>query len=243
MLPFVQLGRAIDRRFNGGIAGFLGDQYNPFEVPDDPSSPLFKVRDLAIGTDAERQRLERRYAMLADLENYQKATETAGVVKARDKFYEKAHGIITGAAARKAFDLASEPDKLRETYGLDRPLHEQYLRYMWNALHGDFGISFQSPTETVTELIGRTWPTSISLGLMSLALAFSSGLAFGIIAALKQNSAIDYGLTFVSTLGLTVPNFVVAIWDRLKGGLPANVRLERVLLQETPRNFVEYTGG
>jgi 6-pyruvoyltetrahydropterin/6-carboxytetrahydropterin synthase len=38
-------------------------------------------------------------------------------------------------------------------------------------------------------------------------------------------------------------NFVVAIWDRLKGGLPANVRLERVLLQETPRNFVEYTGA
>src|SRR4029450_1967764 len=47
-LPFVQLGRAIDRRFNGGVAGFLGDQYNPFEVPDDPSSPRFQVRDLAI---------------------------------------------------------------------------------------------------------------------------------------------------------------------------------------------------
>ena len=38
-------------------------------------------------------------------------------------------------------------------------------------------------------------------------------------------------------------NFVVAIWNRLKGRLPAGVRLERVLLQETPRNFVEYTGG
>jgi uncharacterized protein (DUF1501 family) len=119
MLPFVQLGRYIDRRFNGGIAGFLGDQYNPFEVPDDPSSPQFKVRDLAIASDAERQRLDRRYAMLADLENYQKATETPtpGVVKARDEFYEKAHGIITGPAAKKAFDLTREPDKLRERYG------------------------------------------------------------------------------------------------------------------------------
>jgi hypothetical protein len=73
MLPFVQLGRSIDRRFNGGIAGFLGDEYNPFEVPDDPSSPAFRVRDLAIAGDAERKRLDRRYAMLADLENYQKA--------------------------------------------------------------------------------------------------------------------------------------------------------------------------
>jgi peptide/nickel transport system permease protein len=97
-------------------------------------------------------------------------------------------------------------------YGLDKPLHEQYLRYMWNALHGDFGISFQSPTESVLELIGRTWPTSITLGLMALALAFSGGLTFGIIAALKQNTAVDYWLTFISTLGLTVPNFVIAIW-------------------------------
>jgi peptide/nickel transport system permease protein len=97
-------------------------------------------------------------------------------------------------------------------YGLDKPLHEQYLRYMGNALQGDFGISFQSPTETVIELIGRTWPTSIALGLMALALAFSSGLAFGMIAALKQNTAVDYWLTFISTLGLTVPNFVIAIW-------------------------------
>ncbi len=117
MLPFVQLGRAIDRRFNGGIAGFLGDQFNPFEVPDDPNSPAFKVRDLAVSTAAERQRLDRRYAMLSDLENYQKTVESAGVVKARDEFYEKAHDIITSPAAKKAFDLTLESPKTREIYG------------------------------------------------------------------------------------------------------------------------------
>ena len=117
MLPFVQLGKSIDRRFNGGVAGFLGDAFNPFEVPDDPSSPAFKVRDLGLASDAERQRLERRYTMLADLENYQKTVEQTDSVKARDEFYEKAHGIITGPAAKKAFDLAAEPDKLRERYG------------------------------------------------------------------------------------------------------------------------------
>ena len=47
-------------------------------------------------------------------------------------------------------------------YGLDRPLYEQYARYMWSAAQGDFGISFQSPTETVTQLIGRTWPVSMA---------------------------------------------------------------------------------
>ena len=117
MLPFVQLGKSIDRRFNGGIAGFLGDQFNPFEVPDDASSPTFKVRDLAVGTDAERIRLDRRYAMLADLENYQKTVESPGVVKARDEFYEKAHGIITGPTAKRAFDLGQETEKTRERYG------------------------------------------------------------------------------------------------------------------------------
>ncbi|VTU02334.1 hypothetical protein : Uncharacterized protein OS=Singulisphaera acidiphila (strain ATCC BAA-1392 / DSM 18658 / VKM B-2454 / MOB10) GN=Sinac_3304 PE=4 SV=1: DUF1501 [Gemmataceae bacterium] len=116
MLPFVQLGKSIDRRFNGGIAGFLGDEFNPFEVPDDPSSPAFKVRDLSLAGDAERVRLERRYTMLADLENYQKAEESS-VEKARDEFYEKAHGIITGPAAKRAFDLGQESDKVRDRYG------------------------------------------------------------------------------------------------------------------------------
>jgi hypothetical protein len=46
MFPFVQLNRYVDRRFGGGIAGFLGDQYNPFEVLEDPNSPNFRVRDL-----------------------------------------------------------------------------------------------------------------------------------------------------------------------------------------------------
>ena len=106
---------------------------------------------------------------------------------------------------------AAKANILRK-YGLDKPLYEQYLRYMGNAVQGDFGISFQSPTETVTQLIGRTWPVSIRLGLIAIAVAFSSGLFFGIIAAVKQNTWIDYVVTFISTLGLTVPPFVIAIW-------------------------------
>jgi ABC-type dipeptide/oligopeptide/nickel transport system permease component len=83
---------------------------------------------------------------------------------------------------------------------------------MGSALHGDFGISFQSPTETVIQLIARTWPTSMQLGGLAILLAFSSGLTFGIVAAVKQNTWIDYVVTFISTLGVTVPSFVVAIW-------------------------------
>jgi hypothetical protein len=118
MLPFVQLGKAIDRRFNGGIAGFLGDEFNPFEVHEDPNAAVFRVRDLSVGAGADRDRLDRRYTMLAELETYQRAAETnPGVVKARDEFYEKAHGIITSPAAKKAFDVAAEPERVRDRYG------------------------------------------------------------------------------------------------------------------------------
>jgi hypothetical protein len=118
MFPFVQLGRYIDRRFNGGIAGFLGDQYNPFEVLEDPSTPGFKVRDLSLAGAAERARMERRYAMLTEVDRQQKAIEESGQsVKARDIFYEKAHGLITSPAAKRAFDLGQESDRLREAYG------------------------------------------------------------------------------------------------------------------------------
>jgi Protein of unknown function (DUF1501) len=117
MLPFVQLGRNIDRRFNGGIAGFLGDEYNAFEVQEDPNAPAFKVRDLGIA-DADRARLQRRQGMLHALDQQEKSVEeTAPVVRARDTFYEKAHALITSPAAKKAFAIEEEPAKLRERYG------------------------------------------------------------------------------------------------------------------------------
>src|SRR5207302_4092653 len=106
---------------------------------------------------------------------------------------------------------AAKENILRK-YGLDRPLYEQYLLYMWNALHGDFGISFQSPTETVVQLIARAWPPSMQLGGLAILLAATIGLTSGILAAVNQNTWIDYVVTFVSTLGITVPNFVIALW-------------------------------
>jgi uncharacterized protein (DUF1501 family) len=117
MFPFVQLGRAIDRRFNGGIGGFLGDQYNPFEVVDDPSSAAFRVRDLSIPDEADRRRLERRYTMLQEVDRYQRDMESNQTVQARDAFYQRAHTLITSPAAKRAFDLTQEPDRIRDQYG------------------------------------------------------------------------------------------------------------------------------
>src|SRR5437879_4704476 len=116
------------------------------------------------------------------------------------------------------FDETNQPlppaakENILRKYGLDRPLYEQYFNYMANAFHGDFGISFQSPTETVIELISRAWPTSMQLGGLAIILAFTFGLTAGILSAVSQNTWIDYAVTFVSTLGITVPNFVIALW-------------------------------
>ena len=123
------------------------------------------------------------------------------------------HAIPGGPYNEDKVPLSAEAKaNYMRKYGLDRPLVEQYLLYMGNALRGDFGVPFQSPTETVTGLIGRTWPVSASLGLIALLVALPTGLLLGILAASRQNPWLDYTASTVSTLGLTVPSFVVAVW-------------------------------
>jgi ABC-type dipeptide/oligopeptide/nickel transport system permease component len=106
---------------------------------------------------------------------------------------------------------AAKANILRK-YGLDKPIWEQYLRYVWSALHLDFGVSFQSPTETVIGLIARVWPVTMQIGILTILISYIGGLALGIIASVKQNTWIDYATTFFATMGITVPNFVIAIW-------------------------------
>jgi ABC-type dipeptide/oligopeptide/nickel transport system permease component len=106
---------------------------------------------------------------------------------------------------------ATRQAQLRK-YGLDKSIPEQYVRYIWAVLHGDFGIPFQSPNETVIGLIGRAWPVTIRIGLPTILISFTVGTLLGFIAALRQNSWIDYFVTTVATLGLTIPNFVIATW-------------------------------
>ncbi|MGL4650639.1 MAG: ABC transporter permease, partial [Caldilineaceae bacterium] len=123
------------------------------------------------------------------------------------------HAIPGGPFDEEKMPLppAAKENFLRK-YGLDQPLYVQYARYMSNALQGDFGIPFQAPNQTVGELIAAKWPVSIRLGLVTLAVAIPLGLLLGILAASRPNSWLDYLTTSIATFGLTIPNFVVAIW-------------------------------
>jgi len=102
---------------------------------------------------------------------------------------------------------------------------------MWRVFHFDFGISWQSPTENVTDLIRRVWPPTLQLGVITITFAYATGLLFGIVAAVRQNSWIDQVVTLFATSGITVPRFVIATWLVLLFA----VRL-RVLPQEDGMN-------
>jgi ABC-type dipeptide/oligopeptide/nickel transport system permease component len=100
--------------------------------------------------------------------------------------------------------------KLLAKYGLDQPLHVQYIRYMTNALQGDFGISFRYG-EPVARFVARTWPVTVQLDLMATAIGVPIGIGLGILAALKPNSWLDYLTSVLVVTTFVMPMFVIAI--------------------------------
>lgn len=100
-------------------------------------------------------------------------------------------------------------ENIKRKYGLDKPVLEQYLIMMRNVLSGDFGDSLKYQGQTVNEIIWRHLPYSATMGILAYFLALFVGLTAGILAALRQNSAWDYGSMAGAMLGLSVPNFVL----------------------------------
>ncbi|QUI24299.1 ABC transporter permease [Vallitalea pronyensis] len=99
---------------------------------------------------------------------------------------------------------------LNKKYNLDAPLHEQYLDYMKGLVTFDLGPSFQKKGISVNELLASGFPATAKIGLIATILIIGLGLPLGIISALKQNKPVDYLVMFMATIGVTVPNFVMA---------------------------------
>jgi ABC-type dipeptide/oligopeptide/nickel transport system permease component len=99
---------------------------------------------------------------------------------------------------------------LEAHYGLDQPLWQQYLRFLWGALQGDFGPSYASRTDSVGALIARHLPVSAELGLWALLVALGIGIPLGVLAAYYHNSLLDALATFVAVLGRSVPPIALA---------------------------------
>ncbi len=109
--------------------------------------------------------------------------------------------IVLGQAA-----TMEKMEAWREQMGLNRPLVEQYIDYMYNALHGDFGISYFSNTPVTSELLSRL-PATIELAVIAIVIASIVGVVFGIISAVKKNSIIDNLTMTTALIGVSMPVF------------------------------------
>jgi oligopeptide transport system permease protein len=98
---------------------------------------------------------------------------------------------------------------LREKYGLDKPWYVQYGKMVSNTLHGDFGSSLKYQGQSVNEILRNALPVSATLGLLAYLLALAVGILSGTLAALRQNSRLDYSSMAVAMLGISLPNFVL----------------------------------
>ncbi len=98
---------------------------------------------------------------------------------------------------------------LEAKFGLDQPLFTQYLTYMKNIFHGDFGPSLKQRGREVIDIILTKFPVSAKVGGFSVLMALIVGIPVGCIAALNRGKASDSTIIVIATIGIAVPSFVV----------------------------------
>ena len=101
-------------------------------------------------------------------------------------------------------------DALRAQYGLDRPMIEQYLVWVWGLLNGDFGFSFEYQLP-VADVVGDRLFLTLVLNFTTIIFIWIVSFPIGIYSATHQYSWGDYGLTFIGFIGLATPNFLLAL--------------------------------
>ncbi|MBN8253206.1 ABC transporter permease [Priestia flexa] len=101
-------------------------------------------------------------------------------------------------------------ENLESYYHLNEPLIVQYFMYIKSIVTFDFGPSIKQPSQTVNDLLGRGFPVSFELGMVTLLVAVFSGIALGIVAALRRNGIVDYLAMTIAVIGISIPNFVMA---------------------------------
>lgn len=100
---------------------------------------------------------------------------------------------------------------MNKQYGLDKPLWQQYLKYLMDVLHGDFGTSYQSINQPVSRLISQRLGVSVHLGIQALVVGIGSGIFVGAVSARNKNNKIDAVLSVISTMGISVPSFIIGL--------------------------------
>ena len=102
-------------------------------------------------------------------------------------------------------------ENVNQSYGLDRPLWQQFGSYALGLAQGDLGVSFRSNNRPVSDVLGDGIRVSATLGLLALALSTTAGVALGVAAALRRNSALDFASVAFATAGASVPSFILGM--------------------------------
>lgn len=106
---------------------------------------------------------------------------------------------------------AEARERLREFYGLDKPLHVQYFSWLGKLAHLDFGRSFASDNRPVIDKIAERIPITLSLNIIALVLQFGLAIPIGILAATRKDTLLDKGITVFVFVGFAVPTFWLAL--------------------------------
>lgn len=137
--------------------------------------------------------------------------------------------LTPGDPAAALLGIQATPDELarvRHSMGLDRPWHEQFLRWLADALRGDLGVSYIS-RKPVAELIGTRLPVTVELTVFAMLIASLLGVTAGVISAVRRYSRLDYGITAVALFGVSMPSFwfgilLILTFSLWLGWLPAS---------------------
>ncbi|WEV70883.1 ABC transporter permease [Lactobacillus sp. ESL0785] len=141
---------------------------------------------------------------------------------------------------------------MNDQYGLNKPIWQQYIIYLANMLHGDFGTSFQFNNQPVLQLIISRLKPSMLIGAQAMIIGSILGILLGAIAAVNKNNWIDSLATFVSIVGISIPSFVlgvilqfflafkwnlfpIALWDGWKSSILPSLALAVSPLAQTAR--------
>lgn len=102
-------------------------------------------------------------------------------------------------------------EQMEQEYGLDQPVSVQYVTYMRNLLHGNLGISYMNPGESITEVIARALPATLSLGILAVIVSLVAGTLLGMLQAFSQKRWVRTTILFGTIFGAGIPNFVIAL--------------------------------
>ncbi len=137
-------------------------------------------------------------------------------------------------------------EQIERVYGLNKPIHEQYLKYLQNLVSGDLGTSISS-RRPITEEIGRRFPATIELALAAMVFAIALGIPLGFFAAKRHGSVFDHGSLVASLVGISIPVFFLAILLKYVfavklGWLPTIGRQDVLISADHPTGFYVLDG-